>query len=59
MSPLLEKEDLISYADDKYLIRGNKNKETVLQRLQFQIQKANKFWSKRQHRKDRYSNNNY
>jgi hypothetical protein len=40
MSPLLEKEDLISYADDSYLIRGNKNKETALQRLQFQIQKV-------------------
>jgi hypothetical protein len=40
MSPLLEKEDLISYADDSYLIRGNKNKETALQRLQFQIHKV-------------------
>ncbi len=40
LSPLLEKEDLISNADDSYLIRGNKNKETALQRLQFQIQKV-------------------
>jgi hypothetical protein len=28
---LLEKEDLASYADDSYLIRGNKNKEIALQ----------------------------
>jgi hypothetical protein len=40
MSPLLEKEDLVSNADDSYLIRGNKNKQTALQRLQFQIQKV-------------------
>jgi hypothetical protein len=40
MSPLLVKEDLISYVDDSYLIRGNKNKEIALRRLQFQIQKA-------------------
>ena len=30
MSPLLVKEDLISYVDDSYLIRGNKNKEIAL-----------------------------
>jgi hypothetical protein len=40
MSPLLVKEDLVSYADDSYLIRGNKNKEIALRRLQFQIQKV-------------------
>jgi hypothetical protein len=43
LSPLLEKEDLASYADDSYLIRGNKNKEIALQRLQFQIQKVEKW----------------
>jgi hypothetical protein len=43
MSPLLEKEDAISYADDSYLIRGSKNKELALQRLQFQVQKVQKW----------------
>ena len=43
LSPLLEKEDLISYADDSYLIRGNKTKEIALQRLQFQLQKVEKW----------------
>ena len=43
LSPLLEKEDLISYADDSYLIRGNKTKEIALQRLQFQIKKVEKW----------------
>jgi hypothetical protein len=40
ISPLLKKEDMISYADDSYLIRGNKNKDLALQRLQFQIKKV-------------------
>ena len=40
MSPLLEKEDLISYADDSYLIKGNKSKEVALQRLTFQLEKV-------------------
>jgi hypothetical protein len=43
LSPLLEKEDLISYADDNYLIKSNKCKEIALQRLQFQIQKVEKW----------------
>ena len=43
MSPLLEKEDVMSYADDNYLIRGNKIKEVALQRLQFQVQKVQKW----------------
>jgi hypothetical protein len=43
MSPLLEKEDVISYADDSYLLRGSKNKELALQRLQFQVQKVQKW----------------
>jgi hypothetical protein len=43
LSPLLEKEDLISYADDSYLIKSNKCKEIALQRLQFQIQKVEKW----------------
>jgi hypothetical protein len=43
VSPLLEKEDVMSYADDNYLIRGNKIKEVALQRLQFQVQKVQKW----------------
>jgi hypothetical protein len=43
VSPLLEKEDAISYADDNYLIKGNRNKEVALQRLQFQVQKVEKW----------------
>ena len=43
MSPLLTKEDPISYADDSYLIRGNKSKEVALQRLQFQCEKVTKW----------------
>jgi hypothetical protein len=43
ISPLLEKEDLISYADDSYLIRSNKSKEIALQRLKFQMQKVEKW----------------
>jgi endonuclease/exonuclease/phosphatase family metal-dependent hydrolase len=43
ISPLLEKEDLISYADDSYLVKSNKCKEIALQRLQFQIQKVVKW----------------
>ena len=43
LSPLLEKEDLISYADDSYLIRGNKTKEIALWRLQFQLEKVRKW----------------
>jgi len=43
ISPLLEKEDLVSYADDSYLIRGNKSKEIALQRLQFQVQNVEKW----------------
>jgi hypothetical protein len=43
MSPLLEIEDVMSYADDNYLIRGNKIKEVALQRLQFQVQKVQKW----------------
>ena len=43
MSPLLEKEDLKSYADDSYLIRGNKSNEVALQRLQFQCEKVTKW----------------
>ena len=43
MSPLLEKEDMISYADDSYLIKGNKRKEIALQRLTFQLEKVRKW----------------
>ena len=43
MSPLLEIEDMISYADDSYLIKGNKNKQIALQRLSFQLKKAKKW----------------
>jgi hypothetical protein len=43
ISPLLEKEDLVSYVDDSYLIRGNKSKEIVLQRLQFQVRNVEKW----------------
>ena len=42
-SPLLEKEDVISYADDTYLIKGNRNKEIILQRLQFQLERVMKW----------------
>jgi hypothetical protein len=40
---MLEKEDLISYADDSYLIKSNKSKEIALRRLQFQIQNVEKW----------------
>ena len=43
VSPLLEKEDIISYADDSYLIKGSKSKETALQRLQFQCETVTKW----------------
>jgi hypothetical protein len=43
ISPMLEKEDLISYADDSYLIKSNKSKEIALRRLQFQIQNVEKW----------------
>ena len=43
VSPLLEKEDLISYADDNYLIKGHKVKEIALQRLQFQLERVMKW----------------
>ena len=43
VSPLLEKEDVISYADDNYLIKGNKVKEIALQRLQFQLERVMKW----------------
>jgi len=43
VSPLLEKEDVISYADDSYLIRGSNSKELALQRVQFQVQKVQKW----------------
>ena len=43
VSPLLEKEDLISYADDSYIIRGGKTKEIAVQRLQFQLERVKKW----------------
>ena len=43
VSPLLEKEDIISYADDSYVVRGSRSKQTAIQRLQFQIQKVAKW----------------
>lgn len=46
MSPLLEKEDVTSYADDNYLVKSNKSKEIALQRLTFQCKKVTT-WMKR------------
>ena len=43
VSSLLVTEDVISYANDSYLIRGSKNKELAPQRLQFQVQKVQKW----------------
>ena len=43
LSPLLEKEDMTSYADDSYLIKANKTKEVALRRLQFQCKKVEKW----------------
>ena len=43
VSSLLVTEDVISYANDSYLIRGSKNKELASQRLQFQVQKVQKW----------------
>ena len=43
VSPLLEKENLTSYADDSYLARGSKNKEEALRRLQFQLERVKKW----------------
>ena len=40
LSPLLEKEEMTSYADDSYLIKASKTKEIALQRLQFQCKKV-------------------
>ena len=43
VSSLLVTEDVISYANDSYLIRSSKNKELAPQRLQFQVQKVQKW----------------